>query len=201
MQMPFNWFDVVVVGLLIFGFFRGRKRGMSEELISVLMWLSIAIGCAFLYQPIGALIVGSGTVFSDLAGYLMGYIAAALVIAVLFALLRKAVGSKLVSAETFGRSEFYLGMIAGMVRYTCILIAALALLNARSYNNSEIKAEIKYQNDVYGSNFFPTLFTVQSQVFERSLSGPMIKQYLGPLLIKPTTPEKKQVKRKELDIP
>ena len=70
--------------------------------------------------------------FSDLAGYLMAYIAAALVIAILFALLKKAVGSKLVSAETFGKSEFYLGMIAGMVRYACMLIAVLALLNAKT---------------------------------------------------------------------
>ena len=28
-NLPVNWFDGVVLGMLIIGFFRGRKRGMS----------------------------------------------------------------------------------------------------------------------------------------------------------------------------
>ncbi len=200
--MPFNWFDVVVVAVLAIGLIRGRKRGMSEELLSLLMWLAIAIGCAFLYQPLGTMIAGSGAVFSNLSSYLMAYVGAGLVIAATFALLKKSLGSdKLVGSDTFGRSEFYLGMLAGMVRFTCMLIVALALLNARSYNAKEVQTETKYQKDVYGSDFFPTLYTVQAQVFEKSMMGPWIRQNLSPLLIKPTTPEKKQLKRKEIAYP
>lgn len=200
--LPFNWFDVVVVAVLVIGLLRGRKRGMSEELISVLTWLAIAIGCAFIYQPLGTMIAGPGSAFSTLSGYLMAYLGAALLIAGIFALLKKSMGGdKLVSSDTFGRSEFYLGMVAGMVRFTCMLIVALALLNSRAYNTKEIQLENKYQKDVYGSDFFPTLYTVQAQVFEKSMMGPWIRQNLSPLLIKPTAPEQKQLKRKELALP
>jgi hypothetical protein len=92
-------------------------------------------------------------------------------------------------------------MLGGMVRFSCILIAAIALLNARYYNPVEIKADQKYQNDVYGSNFFPTLYEIQSQVFERSLTGPWIRNQLGFLLIKPTAPEVKEFKQKEFSMP
>lgn len=201
--LPFNWFDVAVLAVLGFGLFRGRKRGMSEELNSVLMWLSIVICCAFLYLPLGTVIAGSGSgnVFSELSSYLMAYVAAGLLIAAIFALMKKSMGSKLVSSETFGRSEYYLGMVAGMVRFGCILIVGLALLNARAYSQKEIKADVKYQNDVYGSTFFPKLYTVQSQVFEKSLMGPWIKENLGPLLIKPTPPVQKQLRQKEVALP
>ena len=37
--MSFNWFDMVVVVVLGFGLFRGRRNGMSKELIPLLEWL------------------------------------------------------------------------------------------------------------------------------------------------------------------
>jgi len=199
-KMPFNWFDVAVVVTLGWGIHRGRKHGMSEELLGVLKWLTIIFVCAFAYMPIGAKIAES-PVFSTLSGYLMAYFACALVIAVGFAYLKKALGGKLVGSDVFGKSEFYLGMVAGMVRCSCVLIAALALLNARSYSRAEVQDELAFQNDVYGSHFFPTLQTVQSQVFERSLAGPWIKQKLSVLLITPTAPEKKELKQKEYTVP
>ena len=199
-KMPFNWFDAVLLGFLVLGLHRGRKHGMSEELIGVLKWLPIVFGCAFLYRPLGKLIAGS-PVFGELSGYLIAYFACALVIAIAFAYLKKAVGGKLVGSDVFGRTEFYLGMVAGVVRFSCVLIAGLAMLNARLYNRAEIQDELAYQNDVYGSHFFPTLQTVQSQVFERSLVGPWIKDRLSVLLITPTVPEKKELKQKEIVVP
>jgi uncharacterized membrane protein required for colicin V production len=195
-KMPFNWFDLVVVAVIVVGLHRGRKRGFSEELTVMLKWLCLVVGCALAYQPIGELIANS-PVFNKLQGYLIAYTGAALIIAVVFAVFKKAMGGKLVGSDVFGRSEFYLGMMAGMVRFTCMLVMGLALLNARSYTQAEVKADVKYQNDVYGSTFFPKLYTVQSQVFERSLTGPLIKSNLGFFLIKPTEPEKKELKRKE----
>jgi hypothetical protein len=124
-----------------------------------------------------------------------------LVIAIAFAYLKKAVGGKLLGSDVFGRTEFYLGMVAGVVRFSCVLIAGLAMLNARLYTRGEVQDELNYQNDVYGSHFFPTLQTVQSQVFERSMTGPWIKDRLSILLIKPTAPEKKELKQKEFVVP
>jgi hypothetical protein len=92
-------------------------------------------------------------------------------------------------------------MASGLVRFSCMLLAALALLNARYFSPLEVRAMEKYQNDVYGSNFFPTLQTLQAAVFDKSLSGPWIKHNLGFLLIKPTEPENRELHQKDVDIP
>ena len=89
-----------------------------------------------------------------------------------------------------------LGMMAGLVRYSCIIIFALAFLNSRLYSNKEISDERNFQNDVYGSNFFPTGYSFQAQVFEKSFSGPYIRNNLGFLLIKSTLTEEKGLKRR-----
>jgi len=81
------------------------------------------------------------------------------------------------------------------------ILAGLALLNARLYRPEEVKAMTKFQNDNYGSQFFPTLQTVQEQVFTKSLIGPQVKTYLGFLLIKPTVPGGKQLERAKADLP
>jgi uncharacterized membrane protein required for colicin V production len=200
-QMPFNWFDVVVLVVLFTGISRGRKRGMSEELMPLLKWLLLILGCAVAYQPIGSMIAQSSQVFTPLTAYLVAYCGTALVIAIGFALVTKMMGGKLVGSDIFGRNEYYLGMIAGTLRFTCVLIAVLAVMNARRYRAYEIKDEEKYQKDVYGSNFFPTFQTLQAQVFERSFLGPTIRSQLGFLLIAPTEPEKKPLKRKQIDLP
>ena len=200
MNLPFNWFDLVVLVILIVGMQRGRKHGMSEELICLLKWMAIVLVCSIVYQPLGVAIATS-PVFNLLSGYLMAYLGTALVVAALFAALKHAMGGKLLGSDVFGRSEFYLGMMAGMVRFVCILIVGLALLDARAYNAAEIRADVKYQNDLYGSSFFPKLYTLQAQVFQNSLCGPWIKDNLAFLLIKPTAPEKKELKRKETALP
>ena len=75
------------------------------------------------------------------------------------------------------------------------LIAFLALINARLYSSKEIAAREAYQEDVYGSEFFPGLNNLQNDVFEKSFVGPHVKEYLSFLLIKPTPPEDKQLVR------
>lgn len=199
-SLPFNWFDLVVVVVLLVGVQRGRSRGMSEELMSLLKWLAIVFGCALLYRPVGDMIAAT-SVFSQLSGYLMAYLGIALIIAAAFALFKKYTGEKLVGSDVFGRTEFYLGMLAGMLRWSCMLVAVLALLNARDYTPAEVNADVAYQNDVYGSTYFPKLYSVQAQVFKKSLVGPWIKDELSPLLIKPTVPQKRGLKQKMYALP
>jgi len=177
---------------------RGRKHGMSEELLGLFKWLAILIVCAFAYEPIGKMFVGS---FTLLFCYVMAYLTAGLVVLIVFAGIKRALGGKLIGSDIFGKAEYYLGMGSGLVRFTCMLLAALALLNARYFSPAEVKAMENFQNDVYGSNFFPTLHSVQSAVFERSLLGPWIKENLSFLLIKPTEPENRQFKQKEFEFP
>lgn len=185
-KVPFNWFDVALVALLVTGVFRGRRRGMSVEFLTVLKWLFIVFGAAAFYQPLGDLISANGF-FSQLFGYIVAYLGIAALIFGLFALFGRGLGGKLLGSDAFGNAEYPLGMTAGLIRFACVILAVLALLNARSYTSAEIKAEQKYVDDNYGSDYFPTLRSVQSEVFEQSLTGPWIKKYLAFALIKPTT--------------
>jgi uncharacterized membrane protein required for colicin V production len=196
-SLPFNGFDIFLVAVLVAGVFQGRKRGMSGELLNMVKWLAIMLVCAVAYEPIGAFFGQTVTVFSTLTCYLIAYISAALVVLLLFVAVKHALGGKLAGSDVFGRTEYYLGMGSGLVRFACVLITGLALLNARHYTEKEVKAEEAFQNDVYGSHYFPTLHSVQAVVFEKSATGPWIRDNLGFLLIKPTQPENKDLHQKE----
>jgi len=185
--LPANWFDVVVVLVLGFGLFRGRKNGMSKEILPTFQWLAVIFVCGLFYTMVAQLLIKVASL-DQLASYLLAYVILALVVFFIFSLLKRTVGLKLFGSNIFGGAEYYLGMPAGMVRFACILLFALAFLNARNYTSAQIDAANAYQARWYGAHFFPDLYTVQSQVFQKSFTGPYVKDYLGVLLISPTTP-------------
>lgn len=201
MDLPFNWVDIAVVFVLWFGFTRGRKHGMSEELLLVMKWLAIIVAGGFLYATLGDMIADNAP-FSHLASYTIAYFSIAIVIYVVFLGLKKVTHGKLLGAEVFGGAEYYLGMLAGIFRYSCILVFVFALINAPLYTKADIQANLNYQNEWYGSDFFPGFQTLQSQVFEKSFLGPYVRSALGFLLIKSTPFEKKGIQRHpEQDMP
>jgi|ERR1043166_568030 uncharacterized membrane protein required for colicin V production len=196
-DLGFSWIDLVMVGVIIAGVVRGRKRGMSEELLDVLKWLLIVVVGAFAYEQVGNFIAES-TMFSRLSAYIAVYTGIILVFVLLFGFIRSQVGGKLLGSDLFGGAEYYLGMFAGGLRYACITMVALAMLNARYYNPAEVKAEIKYQEDNFGSIYFPTLCTLQHEVFAKAFLGRMTQDYLSVVLIRPTAPEEKGLGSSEL---
>ena len=200
-KLPINGFDFVLILALAAGIAKGRKRGMSEELLSLLTWLAILFGCAFTYQQGERLVAYVSPVLDLLSRYLLAYVGGALLVMLVFAGIKRGLGGKLVGSDIFGRSEYNLGMGAGLVRYCCVMLTGLALLNARYFNPMEVRAMEKRDIDIYGSSFFPGLHSLQSTVFDKSLTGPWIKQKLGILLIKPTAPDKRDTRRKDFVIP
>ncbi|HNW06692.1 MAG TPA: CvpA family protein, partial [Verrucomicrobiota bacterium] len=137
-QLPINVFDVVVIAMLGLGIYKGRKYGMSEELLRLLKWLAIVFGCAFIYEPAGRMLGQYTTLLGRLSCYVLAYVGCAVLIVLLFAGIQRLLGGKLVGSDVFGRAEYYLGMGSGMVRLGCILLAALALLNARYFSPTEV---------------------------------------------------------------
>jgi uncharacterized membrane protein required for colicin V production len=184
-KFPINAFDLFLLVVLLAGLLSGRKRGMSEELLGLLKWVGVILGSAMMYEP-GAHFLAESSPFGLLASFIIVYITLGILILGVFSLFKHSLGGKLIGSDFFGRAEYYLGMGSGMVRFTCMLLAVLALLNARYFSPQEVLAREKVQNEDFGSNFFPGLPTLQSVVFEKSLTGPWIKQNLGFLLIKPT---------------
>lgn len=186
-NLPFNWFDIAVVIMLVIGYTRGKKHGMSQESMAVLKWVILVVVAAIAYEPLGMFLADTLKI-GKLLAFLLAYSLAAGVVVGVFVYLNRTVGEKLKGSDTFGKAEFYLAMPAGVLRFACVVLALLALLNARYYTTAEVKAMAKFQNDNYGSSFFPTLSSVQDDVFMKSFTGKQVKAHLGFLLIKPTAP-------------
>ncbi|HKQ39655.1 MAG TPA: CvpA family protein, partial [Verrucomicrobiae bacterium] len=153
--LPFNFIDLAIVAIIGVGVTRGRKRGMSEELLDVLKWMVILFACSRLYEPLGGML-STATVFSTLSCYVAVYAMVALVIALIFGAIRRQIGAKLVSSDFFGMGEYYMGMVAGGFRYLCVILVALAFLHARYYSPAELQEDAKTQERNFGSTFFPT---------------------------------------------
>ena len=200
MLSKINVFDFLFVVFLCLGVVRGRKNGMSGELFQVLQWVAVLIGCAFLYDKVSPVLAGP-LHLSTLTANMFGYVAMAMLILGVFALFRRAIGSKLAGSDFFGHSEYFLGMASGLVRYGCIALAGLALLNARYFSPTEVRASERFQNENYGSNLFPTWYTAQAMVFERSFCGQLIRQRCQVVLIRPTEAEDTSLHQKELAFP
>lgn len=198
--MP-NWFDAVVLIVLLWGLNKGRKHGMSEELMVTVQWIVIIVAGALLYQPLGDWLAKTSPV-SHLFCYITIYICAAIVTKIAFSTFKKIVGGKLVGSDVFGSAEYYLGMVAGAIRYACMLFAVMAVLNAPYYSAQDIAAAKAYNNDMYGSNFFPSVQSIQQDVFTDSLIGNLVKQRAGRFLITSTKFEKVGVKhQREFTLP
>ena len=177
-----NWFDLIVLAMVVVGVLVGRKRGMSAELMDVLQWLLIVFLSALVCDPVGRFLTDlSG--FSPVTTYIAAYLLAAIGIKILFVLLKRLVGEKLVGSDIFGSMEYYLGMIAGAVRFACISIFALALLHAKPVRAEQLAAQIKYQKDNLGEVYFPPFGQIQHWIFKQSFSGKLVESYLPTQLI------------------
>jgi len=199
-NIHFNWFDLALVAVLVLGAFRGRKRGMSQELIPLLKWITLVLVCGLLYRPV-AVVIADATVFSMLTASFTAYLGLALIVAMIFALVKHQLGGKIIGSDAFGKSEYYLGILSGMFRFACILVFGLSLLGARFYTQDEIDSRNRFVQKNYDNDFFPALFQVQDSVFKESFAGPVIQQQLSFMLIEPVKAEAKPIKRKELNLP
>lgn len=182
-----NWFDLIVVVVIAFGILRGRKRGMSEELLDVLQWLCIVFAGSFTYKSLG-IFIATYTHIDVWVGFILAYISVVVLVKLLFAGIKRMMGEKLLQADTFGSFEYYLGMIAGAVRYACILLVFLSLLNGYYVSDAERARNERVQQESFGFTLIPTPGLLQQIIFRESISGKFIKKNLVAELIQPVPP-------------
>jgi uncharacterized membrane protein required for colicin V production len=190
--LTFGWFDGVAIICILVGVMIGRKRGMSTELLSLIDWIIMVVAAAFLYQPVARLIDQSG-VFSSLFLYIMCYLGIVILSKLIFTIIKKLLGGKLAGSDLFGRAEYYLGMISGGIRFACLVIMFLAVMNAPYYTPEQIASEAAKQKENYGSSFFPSIPSLQKDIFVQAFSGRMTKKHLSQLLIRPTPGTQKKL--------
>jgi uncharacterized membrane protein required for colicin V production len=183
-ELSFNWFDLLVMATLVIGLLRGRKRGMSEELLDVFMWLCIIVVGALAYRPAGRLLA-QVTNFGLLASNIIGYALVAAILTLIFTSVKRAVGEKLVHSDAFGRFEYYFGMLAGALRFFCVLLFLINFLHAKYISDAERAATARMQAENFGSISFPTMGSLQHAIFYESVSGKFIRKHLRDQLIEP----------------
>ena len=177
-----GWVDFVTILVLCAGMMRGRKRGLSEEILDTTMWILILVAGAFLYRGLGDL-MGQKPLLSRLTYYMLSYILIALGVKIVFTFIKQKFGAKIVESDMFGRMEFYGGMAAGSVRFACIYLFLLSLLHAPHYSAEFLAKRAKDVDYNYGSDFFPHPSKIQKAVFQDSFTGKNAEQHLPMLLI------------------
>ena len=181
--LTFGLFDVLLLGMAGLGIWRGKVRGISEELLDFLQWVVIVVAAGFLYGLAGDLLVKAN--LSRLWANILGYAAVAVVVVILFGFISKSVGNKLVDSDYFGAWEYRLGMAAGAIRWLCIWIAILAVLHARFFDAATVAAERKAQEADTGMVLLPSWGMLNRMAFYDSFTGPYIRTYLKHQLITP----------------
>jgi uncharacterized membrane protein required for colicin V production len=182
----FDYFDIVAVIWLIIGLLRGRKRGMSQELLPLLQWVGIVIAAGLLYESFGQ-IIHQHTFFSALWSYVTAYLLVAAGVHLVYLWFKQMFAVKLVEGNFFGRAEFYLGMSAGAVRYACMLLAVVALMNSRVATDGELAKTEKFQKENFSDVRFPTYGGLQRDVLVKSFSGNWIRSNLKSVMIASVT--------------
>jgi len=189
-----GWFDLLVIALIVVGFYRGRKRGMSEEFPLLIQWVFIIGAGAFLYKPVGEL-VSDLTGMGKLFWFVMIYLVWAITVKTVVTWIVRSKGDKVNLADTFGKAEYPLGVIAGMFRFAFVIFFSLALLNARLYSTAELESMAKFQQYNFGNISLPTIGSVQASVFHDSVVGKVVKDNMDIMLIKSTPPREVRARK------
>ena len=91
--------------------------------------------------------------------------------------------AKLVEKDPFGRAEFYVGMMAGVVRFACMIVVVMALMNSRVITQTELAQTEKFQASWFSDIRFPTYGEFQQDVLFKSFTGKLVEANLKPVLI------------------
>jgi membrane protein required for colicin V production len=183
--MPLNWVDLLTGIVLFVGILRGRKRGLSEEVLDTVQWIIIVIVAGLFHRELAQLIApGSlvGQTFVNVCSYLLIVVLIKLVVT----FIKRHAGEKIVGSDMFGRFEYYLGMMAGMVRFGCVYLVALSVLHAPYYTEQMLAEDARNQEKNFGDIRFPTLGGIQHTFFRQSATGWLTERHLAMVLIEPS---------------
>jgi hypothetical protein len=92
-----------------------------------------------------------------------------------------------VGSDMFGRAEYYLGMLAGAIRFSCMIVCLIALMNAHIVSDAEMAQQEKAQRQNFEGIRFPTYGTIQHTVLFESLAGRSVKANMSHFLISSVT--------------
>src|SRR5258706_4647505 len=87
-NLPFGWFDVVLLAMIGVGVLRGRKHGMTKEVLPMFEWVAIVLLGGLAYEMVGQMFVNFARL-GILGAYIGGYLSLALLVILVFVVLKK----------------------------------------------------------------------------------------------------------------
>ena len=176
-------FDLVVLIWLAVGLFRGWRNGVSLEVLLLPQWVAAIVVGAVVYPYLGGLIIRM-TNCSAVEGARWGYVAPALVAYAMASRLRHFVGNRLADADMFGKAEFRLGAIFGLLRFACMALVVIALIDAYLPAEWETQNKGAKLEGVGGYSVNPV--QIQREALLHSWTCRLSRAYLKPALIWPS---------------
>ena len=82
-------------------------------------------------------------------------------------------------------------MVAGFLRFACMIVVLCALMHARVYTPEELAENEKMQKKNFEDVRFPTYMSIQHTALTESFTGPLIESNLFRVMIVTSAPGKK----------
>jgi len=169
-----NMFDAVLAGALGWGIYQGKEHGASTTHVSVVQWMLIGLAGGFAGNLLGSLMFS--ILGSAYWGQLTGYLLWIFIVAAFFAFLNSKGKGEWKDADWFGRLEYPLGVLGCVLKYFCIILTIMSILNAKHYSAEDIRKDRAWQIEEFGSALFPTFTMLNNTVFNTSFCGPYVKK-------------------------
>ena len=169
------------------GLFRGRKNGMTKEILRVSNgwhWSS----CAGCFTRPRLKPWSTSRAWKKPTSYLTGYLLLAFGVWLVFVFLKKIFVPRLIGSNLFGSGEYYLGMFSGMIRFACMLFFAAGLAERAGLHPGGnpgppgLRETLVWRRHLWWQLHSRSAHGA-GKVFKKSFTGPYIKKYLGTLLI------------------
>ena len=182
-----NVFDAFVVGMLGWGIYAGKENGASGLWMDFIQWAIIALAGGLMGGLIGSAfraLFSAGPYWSQT----LGYITWVLIICGFFAFLASKGKDEAIDGDKFGKLEYPLGILGGMLKKFFIVLVVMSFLNARIYTPAQLEASRQMQIKEFGSTLFPTITSMHFTVFKNSFCGPFLDKAFGWAVLQPVKP-------------
>jgi hypothetical protein len=183
----FHWFDLLVIVAIGLGVYLNRHGNALHQIFGVIHWLAVLVVCAFLYKKPAMWLADATGMRPDIAALILYPLIVAAVY-FLFGIKRRSLAKQADKVEMFGHREYHVAMAVGGLKAAIILFVGMAWINARYVTDADLHDYDVFCQDNFGGIHWPTLSTVQEDVFVDALSGRMARKYLSRVLVTPLPP-------------
>lgn len=185
-----NYFDIAILALALLGFIRGRKHGISVELVPLAKWLCVLVVGRLLGPIVGGWLAYFKLSSNQQLQY--GYSIVIFTNLLIFFLLRNTNKEAVAGKNLFGSLEYYLGMLAGVLRYLAIILVFSVFMAAPTYTPAYRASITDFNKKVFGGglyagSFFFDLPTIQDYMFKDSKAGPWIHENISWIFLSDTS--------------